>query len=89
MPIQLVKFVSQEGFHNPYIIPQGISGPSRIIARGVYTWVITTTCRGGPCGYHVILTGSIWGFPKIRGTLLRVPIIRIIISWGLYWGPPI
>ena len=28
-----------------------------------------------------------WGFPKIRGTLLRVPIIRIIVFWGLYWGP--
>ena len=31
----------------------------------------------------------IWGFPKIRGTILGVPIIRIIIYWGLYWGPPI
>ena len=30
---------------------------------------------------------SIWGFPKIRGTFLGVPIIRIIISWGLDWGP--
>ena len=26
---------------------------------------------------------SIWGFPKIRGTLLGVP----IVFWGLYWGP--
>ena len=31
----------------------------------------------------------IWGFPKIRGTILGVPIIRIIVFWGLYWGPPI
>ena len=30
-----------------------------------------------------------WGFPKIRGTFLGVPIIRIIIFWGLYWGPHI
>ena len=30
---------------------------------------------------------SIWGFPKIRGTFLGVPIIRIIVFWGLYWGP--
>ena len=31
-----------------------------------------------------------WGFPKIRGTLLLgVPIIRTILFWGLYWGPPI
>ena len=28
-----------------------------------------------------------WGFPKIRGTLLGVPVIRIIIFGGLYWGP--
>ena len=27
------------------------------------------------------------GFPKIRGTLLGVPIIRILVFWGLYWGP--
>ena len=26
-------------------------------------------------------------FPKIRGTLLRVPKIGIIVFWGLYWGP--
>ena len=30
-----------------------------------------------------------WGFPKIRGTLLGVPIIRTIIFRGLYWGPAI
>ena len=30
---------------------------------------------------------DIWGFPKIRGTILGVPIIRTIIYWGLYWGP--
>ena len=29
----------------------------------------------------------IWEFPRIRGTFLGVPIIRIIIYWGLYWGP--
>ena len=29
------------------------------------------------------------GFPKIRGTILGVPIIRTIVFWGLYWGPPI
>ena len=28
-----------------------------------------------------------WGFPKIRSTLLGVPIVRTIIYWGLYWGP--
>ena len=25
-----------------------------------------------------------WGFPIIRGTILGVPIIRIIVYWGLY-----
>ena len=33
--------------------------------------------------------GIKWGFPKIMGTFLGVPIIRIIVYWGLYWGPPI
>ena len=28
-----------------------------------------------------------WGFPKIRSTILGVPIIRTIVFWGLYWGP--
>ena len=31
----------------------------------------------------------IWEFPKIRGVLLGFPIIRIIVFWGLCWGPPI
>ena len=26
---------------------------------------------------------QIWGFPKIRGTFLGVPIIRTIVFWGL------
>ena len=30
-----------------------------------------------------------WRIPKIRGTLLGVPILRIIVYWGLYWGTPI
>ena len=33
--------------------------------------------------------GTKWGFPKIRGTILGVPIIRTMVFWGLYWGPPI
>ena len=32
---------------------------------------------------------GIWGFPKIRGTNLGVPIIRTIVFGGLYWGSPI
>ena len=30
---------------------------------------------------------TIWGFPKIRGTFLGVPIRRTIKYWGLYWSP--
>ena len=30
-----------------------------------------------------------WVFPKIRGTILGVPVIRTIVFWALYWGPPI
>ena len=32
-------------------------------------------------------TYPIWGFPKIRATLWGGLIIRIIVFWGLYWGP--
>ena len=30
---------------------------------------------------------GLWGFPKIRGTILGVPVMRIIIYWGIYRGP--
>ena len=30
-----------------------------------------------------------WGFPKTAGTFLGVPISRILVFWGLYWGPPV
>ena len=33
------------------------------------------------------IKGMIWGFTKIRGTILGVPIVRTIVYWGLYWGP--
>ena len=28
-----------------------------------------------------------WLFPKIRGPILVVPIIRTIVYLGLFWGP--
>ena len=28
-----------------------------------------------------------WEFPEIRVTFLGVPIIRIVVFWGPYWGP--
>ena len=36
---------------------------------------------------QVYSTVALWGCPKIRGTLLGVPMIRIIVLWDLYWGP--
>ena len=29
------------------------------------------------------------GLPKTRATFSGVPVIRNIMVWGLYWGPPI
>ena len=29
------------------------------------------------------------GVSQIRATILGVPKIRIIVFWGLYWGPPL
>ena len=39
-----------------------------------------------PQGY-VRLHRGIWEFPRLRGTILGVPIKRTIVFWGLYWGP--
>ena len=30
---------------------------------------------------------GLWAFPKVRGTILRVSIIRISEFWGAYWDP--
>ena len=35
------------------------------------------------------MSKGMWGFPRIMGTFLVVPIIRIMVYWGLYWGPSI
>ena len=50
-------------------------------------------CKGRQAGAACLATvcrdvagHTKWGFPKIRGTFLGVPIIRTIIYWGLYWG---
>ena len=34
-----------------------------------------------------LILSSLWGFPKIKGTFLGVPIVRTVVLWGLYWGP--
>ena len=31
--------------------------------------------------------GYTWGLPKIRGTVLGIPLIRTIVYCDLYWGP--
>ena len=30
---------------------------------------------------------TIWLFPKTRGPILVVPLLRIIVYLGLFWGP--
>ena len=39
----------------------------------------------------VRLCSNFWygGFPKFGVAFLVVPIIMIMVYWGLYWGPPI
>ena len=31
---------------------------------------------------------EMYDFPRIRGTFVRVPIPRAMVSWGLDWGSP-
>ena len=38
---------------------------------------------------EAMLTLERWEFPKIRGTILGVPIIRTVAFGSLYWGSPI
>ena len=38
-------------------------------------------------GKVIAFVRAVWYFPKIEGTLFGVPILRIKISLGLYWGP--
>ena len=42
---------------------------------------------GGVLLMEDILHRPVWGFPKIRGTALVIPIIRLTVYWGLYWVP--
>ena len=72
----------------PYIGAQYRLQYNRILILG------TPSCWCTPMNLHKIqssisfsMFASIWVFPKIRGTFLGVPIIRIVIYLGLYWGP--
>ena len=40
-----------------------------------------------PC--LLLSTSKSWGFPKIKHTMLGVPVIRTLVSWDLYWSPTI
>ena len=37
-------------------------------------------------GVHIHVRIHMWGFPRIRGVVLRM---KIIVFLGLNWGPPI
>ena len=43
----------------------------------------------GYIGYYLGFRVQGVRFPKIRGTFLGVPIIRTIVFWCLYLGPPV
>ena len=39
------------------------------------------------CSQALHLSCKFGGCPKIRDTILGIPIIRTIVYWGLCWGP--
>ena len=56
--------------------------------RVMNIWNLSALCRTGDTHTdQLFVEPYTWGFPKIRGTILGVPIIRTIVYWGLYWGP--
>ena len=61
-----------------------IKGDTRSLDYSSYRFYFWGQMLTSPFGAE-----GIWEFPKIRGTILGVPILRIIVYWGLYWGPPI
>ena len=70
-----------------------IKGDTRSLDYGSYgldvsSWPAAEFQGGfsGNGGYVGKLRG---GFPQWEGTFLGVPIMRIIVCWGLNWGPPI
>ena len=52
------------------------------LLRSIRCFILGCDILGSSLGYM-----DIWGFPKVRGTFFGVPIMRITIFWGLYWGP--
>ena len=55
-----------------------VRGPESVLSPG------TRVGGGGERFFRVYL-----GFPKIKGAILGVPILRIIEFWDPYLGPPI
>ena len=77
----------KEGFEEEYVPMWLVNGfkadlktPALIPASVPFT-VVSSSERSGVSVNHVYK----WGFPKIRGTFLGVPIIGTIV---LHWGPP-
>ena len=54
------------------------------LMRGFHTGRTSVLSRTG--NVREVKLKTTWEFPKIRGTFLGVPILRIIVYWGLYWG---
>ena len=61
----------------------------RRIVNHSRTLLIRRNDIGTESRVEFILKITIWGFPKIRGTFLGVPIIRTVVFLRLYWGSPI
>ena len=64
--------------------PQSLSNPVNRSRWGFGTLNPLEVRERMASGCRELMT--IWGFPKIRGTILGVPILRIIVYWGLYWS---
>ena len=58
--------------------------PRTLNSRSISTGSFGPETRN--CRLVEAIGSYIWVFPKIRGTFFGVPIIRIIVFWGLYWG---
>ena len=51
-------------------------------------WASSKGCIGFSGSIGIFCGGKGYrGFPASRGPVFEVPRIRIIVCWGLYWGP--
>ena len=76
---------------NPYVTPA--MQPYIAPMCGSQTMDSVLRAQRDPSKFPLVISQAkggrmkMWGFPKIRGTLLGVPIIRTIAHWDLYWVP--